>query len=151
MGDESDPASTSFDELVDAAKFHFFDDRFERLFDDNWTNKGDCVRGEFSLIKMSSRFNENYNLYSAVAFESHRLGRLLKLATAYEAAYYAGHGWNGTDMVVAFGSWYAPPVAFGLYPVPYLWGANGLRDLQLLAGPWWTENDLVLCVSPTLP
>lgn len=137
-------ANASFAELVKAGKFDFVNDGFKPEYDGRWTNKGDRVRGEFVLVNMGRNYRES-DLRAALARESKRLGRTLQLATAYEGTYYASHGWNGSDFVIAFGSSYAYPD--GNRCVAYLWGDGAKRKLRLhWTDDVWYGRLLVLCV-----
>ncbi|GAC1371277.1 MAG: hypothetical protein NVSMB39_4870 [Candidatus Saccharimonadales bacterium] len=137
-------ANASFAELVKSGKFEFVNDGFKPEYDVRWTNKGDRIHGEFVLVNMGRNYRES-DLRAALARESKRLGRSLQLATAYEGAYYASHGWNGTDWVTAFGSSFAYPL--GYRNVAYLWSNGAKRKLGLdWADNMWNEHNLVLCV-----
>ncbi len=136
----AEPTGVAFDDLVKAGKFTDVNALFEDEHNAGWNGtKGDRVRGRFELVRMGRSYREA----DAIAEAAKVFGR--HVANAYEAVSYASNGWNGIDLVVAFGSSYALPD--GYRSVPYLWGGAGRRRLSL---PWaayvWSERYFVLYV-----
>ncbi|GEM_PF-2107742 len=87
-----------------------FDSYFKPAYGFMWTNKGDHHSGEF-YVYSPERSDRNALTYSVgnVAIwledEAQRVGKGLRHATAYDLAYFAGHGWDlAVGEIVAFGS-----------------------------------------------
>ena len=136
----------SFHKLIKAADLNFVEDTFERWYNYYWTDKGDRVRGELILVDIGGDYTE-FELLPALARESDRLGRTLRAATAYELAYYASHGWNGIERVVAFGSSFRDLKPNCARCVATLRSPDGHRGLSAyVANITRPRLDLVLCV-----
>ena len=142
LSDTKNPAL--FDDLVKAGDFSFVDFGFISGYQGReWIDKGDRVRGAFKILNMGRNYRET-DLPAALARESKRTGRTLLLATAYELAYYASHGWIG-DRLIGFGSSLHTPAGERL--VSYLMSSGTYCKLGLSwADGEWGERDLVLCV-----
>jgi len=138
------PETATFAELLTAGRFNFVNELFGSEYDSRWTNKGDRVRGSYCLLRMSGTYREG-DLAAALAAEGGRIGKTLFLATAYELAHYASNGWNGHDVVVAWGSSCVNPDGYRC--VAYLWCDDAQRKLRLFwAVNAWSSGGLVLCV-----
>jgi len=142
--DESDSLWELTQRLKASDKLTYVNDCFKPELDSRWTHKSDRVLSEFHLIDMGQGYLES-ELPVAVRRESKRRGEILRLAAVRELMLYIGHGWNGVDWVVAFGSTLTSP-AGSLYS-PCIWGDGENRKLSLgrTSDPW-TGWNLVLCV-----
>ena len=127
-----------------------FDTYFKLEFDARWTNKGDHHSGEF-YVYSPERYDPKAFTYSigtvaiGLEAEAKRVGKGLTHATAYDLAYFAGHGWDlAIGEIVAFGSSFED--TDGKRQVACLRGGV-IRQLTLeLADKTWDRRVNVLCV-----
>jgi hypothetical protein len=119
-------------------------------YDDRWSDRGDHIRGQkFVLLdarRAHGRMSNGFSMRNAVDRESRRLGCRLRIATAYELAYFASNGWNGTDSVMAMGSWYNLPMTGCHYA--FIYGNGTVRGLDMIWAAVLPLRDMfVLCVA----
>jgi len=81
-------------------------------YESRWTNRGDTVRGRFTLVTPDTFWTGAY-IPLLVTQEAERREQNLAPATAYELAAFACEGWDGQSLVVAGGSTYHGSGGFG--------------------------------------
>jgi hypothetical protein len=139
----------NIEEHIAAGKFSYAADQFSEKYDRMWLKKGTCVRGPFIQLDMGE------NLFRSDAVDILRglrhpiSGHALSFANAFELPYFASHGWNGQDFVLALGSMF-------MGWVPALRGQTHLGDdrrelvLEVGTGPWLEAQFLCVGIPPSL-
>src|SRR5437879_1750525 len=130
----------SFSEHIEAGRLSYLDPRFNNP---NWI-RGDRVRGRFDLIKMGTTF-EGARIEAEAAKVPGR-----RLATAYELVVFSWNGWNGTDMVVAFGSPYEERgCGLDFATISGLISGRNLYFTRAFCDTWYAYQ-FVLCIHEQL-
>ena len=140
----------TYEQLVAAAHLTRLNPAFGPEFG-YWVNRGDRVRGELFLVRMRCEYTDA-DVLRMLETESRRRHKEVRPGTAYEQAYFATHGWNRSDHVVAFGSAFSYRPGLPLY-VSVLnsvwdnWSESAEYLLSVcLKNVQWRDIDYVLCV-----
>ena len=139
----------SLEEHIAAGNFANISDFFAERFDWMWLNKGTCVRGRFIQLDLGDILFRSEAVDALIGLRHPQNGYPLSFVTAFELTFFASHGWNGQDFVLALGSMY-------MGRVPALKNQTGSQDerrelvLEIGTGPWIEPKFLCVGIPPNL-